>query len=82
MSEKKVESSLKGKAQRSVKDIQILIGSANISQRFREDSSKVYKPITDTLKTKEGKDLLFWGEIEYKVLEELKRRCALAPILA
>jgi len=55
MSEKNVESSLTWRAPRSVKDVQLLIGFANIYRRFIENFSKVFKPITDTFKTKGGK---------------------------
>ena len=48
MSKKKVESILSWKAPRSVKDVQIFIGFANLYRRFIENFSKVCKPITDT----------------------------------
>jgi len=82
LSEKKVESILNWKAPRSVKDVQIFIGFANFYRRFLENFSKVCKPITDTLKTKGGKYLWFWGEEQDKACEELKRRFTSAPILA
>jgi len=82
MSEKKVESILNWRAPRSVKDVQIFIGLANFYQGFMENFSKVCKPITDTLKTKGGKHLWFWGEEQDKAFEELKRRFTSAPILA
>jgi len=82
MSEKKVESILNWKAPRSVKDIPIFIGFANFYRRFIENFSKICKPITDTLKTKGGKHLWYWGEEQDKAFEELKRRFTSAPILA
>jgi len=72
MSEKKVESILNWRAPRSVKDIQILFGFANFYRRFIENFSKLCKPSTDTLKTKGGKHLWFWGEEQEKAFEELK----------
>jgi len=81
MSEKKVESILNPRAPRSAKDVQIFIGLANFYRRFIENFSKVCKPITDTLKTKGGKHLWFWGEEQDKAFEELKQRFTSAPIL-
>jgi len=82
MSEKKVESILNWRAPQSVKDVQIFIGFANFYRRFIENFSKVCKPITDTLKTKEEKHLWFWGEEQDKAFEKPKRRFTSAPILA
>jgi len=82
MSEKEVESILNWKGPRSVKDVQIFLGFANLYRRFLENFSKVCKPITDPLKTKAGKYLWFWGEEEDTPFEELKRRFTSAPILA
>jgi len=82
MSEQKVESILNWRAPRSVKDVQIFIGFVNFYRRFIENFSKVCKPITDTLKTKGGKHLWFWGEEQDKSFEELKRRFTSTPILA
>ena len=82
MSEKKVESIVNWKAPRSVNDVQIVIGFANIYRRFIENFSKVCKPITDTLKTKGGKHLWFWGGEQDKAFQELKGRFTSAPILA
>jgi len=57
MSEKKVVSSLNWKVPRSVKDVQIFIGFANVYARFIENFSKACKPITDRLKTQGGRHL-------------------------
>ena len=57
ISERKVESILKWKAPRSVKDVQIFIACANFYRRFIENFSKICKPITDTLKGKDNKGL-------------------------
>jgi len=62
MSEKNIESILNWKAPWLVKDVQIFIGFANFYRRFIENLSKVCKPITDTLKTKGGKNLWVWAE--------------------
>ena len=57
ISKRKVESILKWKAPRSVKDVQIFIGFANFYRRFIENFSKICKPITNTLKGKDNKGL-------------------------
>ena len=82
MSKKKDESILSWKAPRSVKDVQIFIRFTNFYQRFRENFSKVCKPITDTLRTKGDKILWSWEPEQNKAFEELKQRFTLAPILA
>ena len=82
MSERKVESILKWKAPRSVKDVQIFIGFANFYRRFIENFSKICKPITDTLRGKDNKGLFIWGKEQDEAFEALKRRFTSAPILA
>jgi len=59
MSQKNVESILNWRARSSVRDVQIFIGFGNFYRRFIENLSKVWKPITDTLKTKGGTHLWF-----------------------
>jgi len=64
--EKKVESFFNWGAPRSVKDVQMFLGFANFYRRFIENFSKVCKPITDTIKTKGGNHVWFWGQEENK----------------
>jgi len=49
MSDRKVKSVQNWARSRSVKDVQIFIGFANLYRRFIKDFSKVCKPITETL---------------------------------
>ena len=79
MSERTVESILKWKARRSVKDVQIFIGFANFYRRFIENFSKLCKPITDTLKGKDNKGLCTWGKEQDEAFEEVKRRLPRPP---
>jgi len=50
MSTRKVDSRRKWKAPRSVKEVQIFLGSANLYRRLIENFSKICKPITETRK--------------------------------
>jgi len=59
MSAKMVESILNWRAPLSVKDVQIFIGFANFYRHFIAKFSKVWKPITDSLKTQGGKQAWF-----------------------
>ena len=74
MSAKKVESILEWKPPQSVKDIQRFNCFANFYRDFRKNFSKGCEPITDTLRTKEEKQLSFWGLEQDKAFKELKRR--------
>ena len=82
ISEQNVESILKWKVPRSVKDVQICISFASFYRRFIENFSKICKPITDMLKGKDNKELFIWGKEQDEAFEELKRRFSSAPILA
>ena len=65
---------------RSVKEVQIFIGFANLYRRFIKDFSKICKPITETLK---GDPKAFrWGREQEEAFEELKERFTTAPILS
>ena len=80
MSERKVESIMNWKAPKSVKEVQIFIGFANVYRRFIQNFSKICKPITATLK---GKNKMFgWGKDQEEAFLELKKRFTSGPILA
>ena len=65
---------------RSVKEVQIFIGFANLYRQFIKDFSKVCKPITERLKGN-PKDF-HWGREQEEAFEELKRRFTTAAILS
>ena len=80
MSDRKVKSVQNWAHPRSVKEVQIFIGFANLYRRFIKDFSKVCKPITETLK---GNPKDFHGRREQEeAFEELKKRFTTAPILS
>jgi len=65
---------------RSVKDVQIVIGFANLDGLFIKDFSKVCKPITETLN---GNPRDFhWRREQEEAFEEVKKRFTTAPILS
>jgi len=80
MSDRKVRSVQSWAHSRSVKEVQIFIGFANLYRRFIKDFSKVCKPITETLK---GNPQDFhWGREQEEAFEESKKRFTMAPILS
>jgi len=65
---------------RSVKEVKIFIGFANLYRRFIKDFFKVGKPITMTLK--ENPQEFHWGREQEEMLEELQRMFKTVPILS
>jgi len=59
MSDRKVKSVQNWAQLRSVKEVEIFIGSANLCRRLMKDFSKICKPITEKLK---GTQSIFTGE--------------------
>jgi len=80
MSDRKVKRVQNWAHPRSVKEVQIGIGFANLYGRFIKDFSKVCKPITEMLKAN-PKDFR-WGREQEEAFEEWKRRFTTAPILS
>jgi len=80
MSDRKVKSVQNCAHSRSVKEVQIFIGFANLYGRFIKDFSKVCKLITERLKGS-PKDF-HWGREQEEAFEELKRRFRTARILS
>ena len=80
MSDRKVKSVQNWAHPRSVKEVQIFIGLANLYRRFIKDFSKVCKPITETLKGN-PKDF-HWGREQEEGFEDLKKRLSTVPILS
>ena len=79
MSDRKVKSLENWAHPRSVKEVQIIIGFANLYPQFRTDFSKVCNQITETLK---GNPKNFhWGREQAEAFEQLKSRFTMAPIL-
>jgi len=79
-SDRKVKSLQDWAHPRSVKEVPILIGFANVYRRFIKDLSKVCKPISETLK---GNPMDFhWGREQEEAFEELKKRFTTSPILS
>jgi len=80
MSDRKVKGCQNWAHARSVQKVQIFIGFPNFYRRFIKDSSKVCKPITETLKGN-PKDF-HWGREQEDVFVELQKRFTMAPILS
>jgi len=80
MSDRKVKGCQNWAHARSVKKVQIFIGFANFYRPFIKDSSKLCKPITETLM---GNPHDFhWGREQEDVFEQLQKRFTTAPILS
>ena len=80
ISNRKVKSIRDWAHPRSVKEVQIFIGFANFYTRFIKDFSKIWKPITETLK---GDPRAFrWGREQEEAFKELKERFTRAPVLS
>jgi len=79
MRERKVESVMNWRALRSVKEVKIFIGFANIYRRFIKDFSKICTPITEIVKGDQAK--FHWGPKLDLAFTELKKRFVTAPIL-
>jgi len=80
MSDRKVKSVQNWAHLRSVKEVQICIGFANLYQRFIKHCSKVCKPMTETVKGN-PKDY-HWGREHEEEFEEVNKRFTTAPILS
>ena len=80
MSDRKVKSIRDWGHSRSVKEVQIFIGFANVYWRFIKDFSKRYKQISETLK---GNPKAFrWEREQGETFEELKERFTIALVLS
>jgi len=80
ISDRKVKSVQNWVHPRWVKEVLILIGFANFYRRLIKGFTKVYKPITETLKGN-PKDF-HWGREQEQAFEQLKTRFTTAPILS
>jgi len=67
------------RATRSVKEVQILIGLANLYRWFIKDFSKICTPITEILKGDKTK--FYCGPKQDEAFTEVKRPLVTAPIL-
>ena len=84
MDPRKVETIVKWKPARCVKDVQAFLGFANFYRRFIKDYSRIAAPLT-ALTRKDRKAFVFpWANAgpEQRAFEELKRAFTSAPILA
>jgi len=79
MSDRKVKSLQNCDHTRSVKQVQIFMGFANIYRRFMKDFTKGCKPITATLKVNPKE--FHWGREHEEAFEELKKNLMTALIL-
>ena len=79
MSARKVESVLKWRAPRLVKEVQIFIGFANIYRGFFKDFSIICTPITETQKGDKAK--FHWGPKQDEAFTELKKAIGYRPYI-
>jgi len=79
MSERKVELLMHWRAPQPVKKVQTFFGFTNFYRGFIKDFSKIYTPITETLKG--DKTRFHWGPKQDEGFTKLKKRLVKAPIL-
>jgi hypothetical protein len=82
-SKKNIETILKLKAPRTVRQVRQLLGMYGFFRTFIRDFSGITKPITDLLKnrSKDKKEPIIWGEEQEKAFQILKKEITSPPIL-